>query len=107
MGALLAAFEKAVETGTNRQVEAGLDDAIIATGRSIAQGIDDILPDPEASATDKTKAMYLTPHLVAILRELLATPAARKQMGLAAADTKKASRLQLIKEQAKKAQQGD
>ncbi|QOP66594.1 terminase small subunit [Microbacterium phage Lahqtemish] len=104
MGALLDAFEKAVETGTNRQVEAGLDDAIIATGRSIAQGIDDILADPEASATDKTKAMYLTPHLVAILRELLATPAARKAMGLASADTKKASRLTLIKEQAKKAQ---
>ncbi|UAW08589.1 terminase small subunit [Microbacterium phage Eula] len=105
MAGLLAAFEKAVAEGTNKQVEAGVDDAIIATGRSIAESIDAILADPEASATDKTKALYLAPHLVAILRELLATPAARKQMGLAAADTKKASRLQLMKDQAKRAQQ--
>ena len=105
MGALLTAFNKAVEEGTNKQVEAGVDDAIIETGRSIARSIDDILADPEASATDKTKALYLAPHLVAILRELLATPAARKQMGLAAADTKKASRLQLMKDAAKKVQQ--
>ncbi|QDH92381.1 terminase small subunit [Microbacterium phage Celaena] len=106
MGKLLTAFEAAVATGTNKQVETGVDDAIIATGRSIAQAIDDILADPSASATDKTKALYLAPHLVAILRELLATPAARKSMGIATADTKKASRLQLIKDQAKKAQQG-
>lgn len=105
MGKLLTAFESAVAEGANKQVEAGVDDAIIQTGRSIAESIDLILADPEASATDKTKALYLAPHLVAILRELLATPAARKQMGLAAVDTKKASRLQLMKEQAKRAQQ--
>ena len=104
MGKLLTAFESAVAEGANKQVEAGVDDAIIQTGRSIAESIDLILADPEASATDKTKALYLAPHLVAILRELLATPAARKQMGLAAADTKKASRLQLMKDQAKKVQ---
>ena len=107
MAGLLAAFETAVATGTNKQVEAGLDDAIIATGRSIAKAIDDILADPEATATDKTKALYLAPHLVSILKELLATPLARKQMGLATADTKKASRLQLMRDQAKKAQAGD
>ncbi|WNT44396.1 terminase small subunit [Microbacterium phage Nicky22] len=105
MGALLTAFNKAVEEGTNKQVEVGVDDAIIQTGRSIAESIDAILADPTATATDRTKALYLAPHLVAILRELLATPAARKQMGLAANDTKKASRLQLMKDQAKKAQQ--
>jgi hypothetical protein len=104
MGALLDAFEKAVDQSTNKQIEAGTDDAIIATGRSIATSIDDILADPEATATDKTKALYLAPHLVGILKELLATPLARKQMGLATADTKKASRLTLMKDQAKKAQ---
>ena len=103
MAGLLTAFDAAV--AGNKQIEAGLDDAIIATGRSIAESIDTILADPEATATDRTKALYLAPHLVAILRELLATPAARKAMGVAAADTKKASRLQLIKDQAKKAQQ--
>ena len=104
MATLLEAFNSAVEG--NKQVEA-VDDAIIETGRTIAKAIDDIIADPEASATEKTKALYLAPHLVAILRELLATPAARKAMGLASADTKKASRLQLIKDQAKKAQSGE
>ncbi|AUG84799.1 terminase small subunit [Microbacterium phage Sharkboy] len=105
MGKLLEAFDKSVAQSANGQLIAELDDAIVQTGRSIAQSIDDIMADPEASATDKTKALYLAPHLVAILRELLATPAARKQMGLATADTKKASRLQLMKDAAKKAQQ--
>lgn len=103
MAGLLTAFDAAV--AGNKQIEAVVDDAVVATGRSIAKAIDDILADPTATATDKTKALYLAPHLVAILRDLLATPLARKQMGLATADTKKASRLQLIKDQAKKAQQ--
>ena len=105
MAGLLTAFDAAV--AGNKQIEAVVDDAVVATGRSIAKAIDDILADPEATATDKTKALYLAPHLLAILKELLATPLARKQMGLATTDAKKASRLQLIKEQAKKAQQGD
>lgn len=104
MATLLDAFNSAVEG--NKQVES-VDSAIVETGRTMAKAIDDIIADPEASATDKTKALYLAPHLVAILRELLATPAARKAMGLASADTKKASRLQLIKDQAKKAQSGE
>ena len=102
MAGLLTAFDAAV--AGNKQIEAVVDDAVVATGRSIAKAIDDILADDTATATDKTKALYLAPHLVAILRDLLATPLARKQMGLAAADTKKASRLQLMKEQAKKVQ---
>ena len=102
MAGLLTAFDAAV-TG-NKQIEAVVDDAVVATGRSIAKAIDDILANPEATATDKTKALYLAPHLVAILRDLLATPLARKQMGLATTESKKASRLQLMKEQAKKAQ---
>ena len=103
MAGLLTAFDAAV--AGNKQIEAVVDDAVVATGRSIAKAIDDILADETATATDKTKALYLAPHLVAILRDLLATPMARKQMGLATADTKKASRLQLMKEQAKKVQQ--
>ena len=103
MAGLLAAFDAAV--AGNKQIEAVVDDAVVATGRSIAKAIDDILADSTATATDKTKALYLAPHLVAILRDLLATPLARKQMGLATADTKKASRLQRIKDQARKAQQ--
>lgn len=97
-GPLLTAFNQAVEDNQNVEL---VDKAIIETGRSIADAIDSITADPEASATDKTKALYLTPHLVSILRELLATPAARKQFGLSAADSKKASRLTLIKDAAK------
>lgn len=104
MAGLLAAFNAAVEG--NKQIEAGVDDAVVATGRSIAQAIDDILADDSATAAEKTKALYLAPHLVSILDKLLATPMARKQMGLATTDTKKASRLQLMKDQAKKTQSG-
>ena len=104
MAGLLTAFDAAV--AGNKQIEAVVDDAVVATGRSIAETIDKVLADPEATASDKTKALYLAPHLVSILKELLATPLARKQMGLVTADTKKASRLQLIKDQAKKAQSG-
>lgn len=101
-GRLLAAYESAVSA--NKHAEE-VDAAIIEAGRQMAESIDKVLADPEASATDKVKALYLTPHLVGILREMLATPQARKQMGLAATETKKASRLELIKQQAKKAQQ--
>ena len=101
MATLLEAFDSAV--AGNKQIEA-VDAATVATGRSIAETIDKVLADDTATATDRTKALYLAPHLVSILKELLATPLARKQMGLATADTKKASRLQLIKDQAKKAQ---
>jgi len=99
---LLAAFDQAV--ADNKQVE-DVDKALIETGRSIADSIDKITASDTATATEKTKALYLAPHLVSILRELLATPAARKQFGLAAADQKKASRLQLIKDQAAAAQE--
>lgn len=95
MTALLAAFNDAVEG--NKQIEAKVDDAIIESGRSVAKAIDDILADPEATATDKTKALYLIPHVVSILRELLATPAARKQFNVAAGETRGSSRIANIK----------
>lgn len=99
MGSLLTAFEATIAGNKNIEL---VDDAIVESGRSIARAIDQITADPDASATDKTKALYLTPHLVAILRELLATPAARKTFGIAAAEQKAASRLTLIKGEAKK-----
>lgn len=96
MATLLEAFEAAVKS--SKQVEAGVDDAIIQTGRTIATSIDKVTANPKATPTDITKALYLTPHLVAILREILATPAARKQFGVAAASGKTATRLQMLKE---------
>lgn len=101
MSSLLTKYNQAVEDNKHKE---DVDEALIEAGRTIAKAIDDITADPEASATEKTKALYLTPHLVSILRELLATPAARKAVGLAAADQKKASRLSLIKDVAGKTQ---
>ncbi len=95
MANLLAAFNAAVEG--NKQVEVKVDDAIIESGRTVAKAIEDILADPDASATEKTKALYLIPHIVSILRELLATPAARKQFNVAAGDAKGSSRIANIK----------
>lgn len=99
MATIREAFDAAVAANTHTE---DVDGALIETGRTIADSIDKITADPTATPTEKTKALYLSPHLVSILRELLATPAARKQFNLQTADTKKASRLTLIKDQAKK-----
>jgi hypothetical protein len=96
---LLAAFDEAV--AANKETT-GVDSALIETGRAIASSIDEITASKTATATEKTKALYLTPHLVAILRELLATPAARKQFKTTI-EQKSASRLELIKKAAGKA----
>lgn len=97
-GPLLSAFNAAVEANTN--VDKTVDSAVVEAGRSIADAIDKITADPDATPTEKTKALYLTPHLIGILRELLATPLARKNVGLVVGDVKTASRLSLIKKQA-------
>lgn len=98
-GPLLREFEAAVAANTHTEP---IDAATIQAGRAIADAIDKITADPKATPTEKTKALYLTPHLISILRELLATPLARKSVGLAAAEQKKAGRLTLIKDSAKK-----
>jgi hypothetical protein len=100
-GPLRKAFEAAIKGNDNIEP---IDGATVEAGRSIADAIDKITADPEATPTEKTKALYLTPHLISILRELLATPLARKNVGLAATEQKSAGRLTLIKDQAKKAQ---
>lgn len=99
MSSLLTAFEASLK-GNKETVTA--DNALIETGRSIARAIDDVLNDEDAKADAKVKALYLTPHLVGILRELLATPAARKSFGVQVAEAKGAGRLALIKDQASK-----
>lgn len=98
-GPLRKQFEAAVKANTHIET---IDGATVEAGRAIADAIDKITADDTATATEKTKALYLTPHLISILRELLATPLARKSVGLAAAEQKKASRLTLIQGQAKK-----
>ncbi|WP_029153500.1 terminase small subunit [Microbacterium gubbeenense] len=54
------------------------DVSIIASGRRIAERIDTAAASGDALA--ETKALYLLPHLMNILRELGATPAARADL---------------------------
>lgn len=56
-------------------VDRHLDASILASGRAIADRIDAALCSDDA--TETTKALYMVPHLVNILRELGATPKAR------------------------------
>lgn len=54
------------------------DAALVATGRAVARQIDYALRHGQGH--EVTKALYLVPHLMNVLRELGATPAARKQI---------------------------
>jgi len=67
--ALREAFDETAAT-CDRLVD-GADDALVAAGRRIADQID------SAVASGNGKALYLAPHLMTVLREMLATPAAR------------------------------
>lgn len=70
---LREAYDRAVES--SGKIKPDVDAAIVAAGRTIADRVD------EATATGQgvevTKALYLIPHMVNVLRELEATPAAR------------------------------
>lgn len=77
MGDLRDAFDRTVDAS---ELVKPVDAALIEAGRKIADRVD------EATATGEgqevTKALYLVPHVVNILREMLATPAARRAAGL-------------------------
>lgn len=73
------------------------DEALIASGRRIAERIDTAAASGDALA--ETKALYLLPHLMNILRELGATPAARADLKAQAknGDTEKRAKLQALR----------
>lgn len=73
MGEIRDAFDQSVDSNA---LVRDSDAALIATGRKIADQIDFAVENLEGQ--DLTKALYLSPHLVNICRELLATPASRK-----------------------------
>lgn len=75
------AFREAFDrsASTSRQLVRGLDDALIESGRTIADRIDDA--KATAEGTELTKALYLLPHMLNVLREMLATPASRAAAG--------------------------
>lgn len=78
---MVAAFDAAV----GNLALSKADGALVAAGRRLAERIDAASAsiDPEA----ETKAMYLTPHLMNVLRELGATPAARASVKNAKEET--------------------
>lgn len=69
---LREAFDASVATSTQTQP---VDAALIETGRSIADRVDEAVATGEGQ--EVTKALYLLPHMVNVLREMLATPASR------------------------------
>jgi hypothetical protein len=73
-GELRAAFDRTVKACSLGPV----DDALVAAGRKVADQID--TATAAGVGLEATKALYLMPHLVNILRELQATPAARKKV---------------------------
>lgn len=84
MGDLRAAYDRTVDA--DRQLVDRLDDALVEAGRKIADRVD------EATATGEgqevTKALYLLPHLMNVLREMHATPDARLKAGVGKEDAR-------------------
>ena len=82
---LLEAFDEGV--AANTALDASTDAALVESGRTLARQIDYAVNHLEGS--DVTKALYLTPHLVNILREMKATPAARAAVEKPVTEAKK------------------
>ena len=73
---LIDAFTETVRAAEGLKAD-GLDAAIVEAGRTLCVTIDDVLET--GTALERTKALYLMPHLVNILREMEATPKARSE----------------------------
>ena len=84
---LLGAYDGSVRANSKLDA-AGVDAAIIATGRAVAEQIDAVLTDPDATPYERTKALYLVPHLMNVLKEQEATPASRTAAAKVAATMK-------------------
>ena len=78
MGDLRDAFDRSVEA--NRQLVTKVDDGLVEAGRKIADRVDEATALGEGQ--EVTKALYLVPHLLNVLREMQATPKARLEAGI-------------------------
>jgi len=76
---LTQAFDASVSSS---EYATDADAGLIATGRRIAERVDEAVASGEGQ--EVTKALYLVPHMMNVLRELLATPAAREAAKAAA-----------------------
>ena len=78
---ILAAYERSVDAVPGGVADVDL--ALIEGGRAVASQID--FSVRHGTAQEATKALYLLPHLMNVLRELGATPASRGEVQQAAA----------------------
>ncbi|MEW6874953.1 terminase small subunit [Trueperella pyogenes] len=74
-GSIAEAFQRSVNALEHVEAE-GKDEAIVAAGLAVAKQIDFTIA--HGTGLEVTKALYLIPHLMNVLRELGATPEARK-----------------------------
>lgn len=81
--ALRQAFDASVATSAHTSE---VDTALLEAGRTIADRVDAAVAS--GNGMDATKAMYLLPHMLNVLREMLATPASRQAAGVAAGTAK-------------------
>lgn len=84
MADLGAAFAKSV--AANRELIGDLDAALVESGRTIAERVDAAIESGEGQ--EVTKALYLVPHLMNVLREMYATPKSRKEAGVGMEDAR-------------------
>lgn len=77
--ALRVAFDASVESSGHLRPE---DEALVEAGRKIADRVDEAVASGEGQ--EVTKALYLVPHMMNVLREMLATPASRNAARMAA-----------------------
>lgn len=84
MGDLRKAFDQGVDK--NKQVDNDLDAALIEAGRKVADRVDEATDSGEGQ--EVTKALYLIPHLMNVLREMYATPKSRVEAGIGKEDAR-------------------
>ena len=72
---LRSSFDESVRA--NKQLIGGLDDGLVASGRVIADRVDEALETGEGQ--EVTKALYLIPHLMNVFREMYASPKSRRE----------------------------
>lgn len=94
---LREAFDASAATSTQVQP---VDEALLEAGRKIADRVDDAVATGDGQ--EVTKALYLLPHMVNVLREMMATPASRNTARLAATSNDGSKLAQLRAVQAKR-----
>ena len=83
---LRSAFDRSVLDLQSSGVLADADASLVESGRIMATHIDRIIAT--GTGQEITKALYLMPHLVNVMREMLATPASRAGFAKVATEAK-------------------